>query len=96
MKTGSLVLLALAMLLGCDSATKPTSTPPNTVRSYNGTASVGDFLTISIDSIAQTITYKNYSNSTTGTMSYTVNADGTYTISDPNDNCSRPTKCPGS
>lgn len=96
MKTASLALLAFACLLvGCDSATKLTSTPPNTVRSYNGTASVGDFLTISIDSSAQTITYKNYTNSATGTVSYTVNSDGTYTISDPNGNLLAAYEVPG-
>src|SRR5579862_2356409 len=52
------------------------------VRSYNGTASVGDFLTISIDSTAQTITYNDLSNGEAGTVSYSVNADGTYAISD--------------
>jgi len=45
------------------------------VRAYNGTASVGDFLTISVDSIAQTITYKDYTNGETGTAPYTINAE---------------------
>jgi hypothetical protein len=65
------------------------------VRSYNGTASVGDFLTISIDSSAQTITYKNYTNGETGTVPYTVNADGTYTISDPHGNLLSGYEVPG-
>src|SRR5579862_1599021 len=96
MKAASFALLALACLLvGCDSATKLSSTPQNSIRAYNGTASVGDFLTISIDSSAQTISYKNYTNSTTGTAAYTVNADGTYAISDPNGNLLAAYELPG-
>jgi hypothetical protein len=97
MKLARLLLAAFACLLvGCDSATK-LSTPPvqNTVRAYNGTASVGDFLTISIDSSALTITYKNYTNGETGTVPYTVNADGTYTISDPHGNLLSGYEVPG-
>ena len=65
-------------------------------RSYNGTASVGDFLTISIDSKAQTITYENYSNGETGTVPYTVNADGSYAITDPQGNLLSAYEVPGS
>jgi hypothetical protein len=66
------------------------------VRAYNGTASVGDFLTISIDSSAHTIAYKNYTNGETGTVPYTVNADGTYTITDPSGNLLSAYEVPGS
>jgi hypothetical protein len=84
MKTARLLLLAFSCLLvGCSSTPKVTTPPQNAVRNYNGTASVGDFLTISIDSSAQTITYNNYTNGETGTVAYTVNVDGTYTITDP-------------
>ena len=91
-------LMAVCLLTGCDSASKlTTSTPtPNTVRAYNGTAAVGDFLTISIDSNAHTITYKNYTNGQTGTVPYTVNADGGYTITDPQGNLLSAYEVPGS
>ena len=56
------------------------------VRTYNGTASVGDFLSLSVDANAHTIAYQNLSNGDQGTVSYTVNSDGTYTISDPSGN----------
>ena len=98
MKIARLLLASFACLLvGCDSATKITTTTPvqNTVRAYNGTASVGDFLTISIDSAALTITYKNYTNGESGTVPYTVNTDGTYTISDPNGNLLSAYEVPG-
>ncbi|PYX47590.1 MAG: hypothetical protein DMG79_13550 [Acidobacteria bacterium] len=65
------------------------------MRAYNGTASVGDFLTISIDSTALTITYQNYTNGDTGTVPYTVNGDGTYTVSDPNGNLLAAYEVPG-
>lgn len=71
------------------------TTTQNPVRSYNATASVGDFLTISIDSSALTITYKNYTNGETGTVPYSVNSDGTYTITDPNGNLLSAYEVPG-
>lgn len=84
----------LCLLAGCNSTSK-IATPANPVRSYNGTASVGDFLTISIDATAQTIAYKNYTNGETGTVPYTVNQDGTYTITDPNGNLLSAYEVPG-
>jgi hypothetical protein len=88
------LLVAIFLLTGCNSTTKLTA-PQNPVRAYNGTASVGDFLTISIDSGAQTITYKNYTNGETGTVPYSVNADGTYTINDPSGNLLTGYELPG-
>src|SRR5207237_757140 len=96
MKTATVVLMGLALLLtGCNSATN-LSTPQNAVRSYNATASVGDFVTISIDSNAQTITYENRTNGESGTVPYTVNSDGSYTITDPNGNLLSAYEVPGS
>jgi hypothetical protein len=83
------------LLVGCSSTPKAIAPPQNSVRSYNGTASVGDFLTISIDSSAQTITYKNYTNDESGTVPYSVNADGTYTITDPQGNLLSAYEVPG-
>jgi hypothetical protein len=96
MKTTRLaLLLAIGFLAGCNSTSK-LGVPQNAVRAYNGTASVGDFLTISIDSTAQTIAYKNYTNGETGAaVPYTVNADGTYAIADPNGNLLTAYEVPG-
>jgi len=95
MKINRLMMLLLACtLVGCDSTSKVV-TPASSVRAYNGTASVGDFLTISVDSSAQTITYKNYTNNESGTVPYVVNADGTYTITDPNGNLLSAYEVPG-
>ena len=95
MKTARRLVLAFSCLLvGC-STTPQVITPGNNVRSYNGTASVGDFVTISIDSLAQTITYKNYTSGETGTVPYSVNADGSYTITDPNGNLLSAYEVPG-
>ncbi len=96
MKTARFALLAmlLCFLAGC-STTSKIAAPANPVRSYNGTASVGDFLTISIDSAALTITYKNYTNGESGTVPYAVNQDGTYTITDPNGNLLSAYEVPG-
>jgi hypothetical protein len=95
MKTSRLALLvAVCLLAGCNSTSK-LAAPQSAVRSYNGTAAVGDFLTISIDSAALTITYKNYTNGDTGTVPYTVNADGTYTVTDPQGNLLAAYEVPG-
>jgi hypothetical protein len=95
MKTARLALSLFACLLvGCSTTPKAVVTQ-NAVRSYNGTASVGDFLTISVDSSALTITYKNFTNGETGTVPYTVNSDGTYTITDPNGNLLSAYEVPG-
>jgi hypothetical protein len=89
------LVLVSCLLLGC-SATPSSVTPAQpAVRSYNGTASVGDFLTISINSTSLTITYKNYTNGETGTVPYTVNADGTYTVTDPSGNLLAAYEVPG-
>jgi archaellum component FlaF (FlaF/FlaG flagellin family) len=95
MKTARILVVGLTCLLAACSTTTSSKTAQNTVRSYNATASVGDFLTISIDSAAQTITYKNYTNQETGTVPYTVNANGTYTITDPNGNLLSAYEVPG-
>jgi hypothetical protein len=89
-----LLLAAVGGLAGCGSASQPAASQA-AVRSYNGTASVGDFLTISIDSTANTITYQNYTNHESGTVPYTVNADGTYSITDPNGNLLSAYEVPG-
>src|SRR5437762_13892959 len=54
--------------------------------SYSGTASVGDFLTITLDPAAHTLTYKNLSNLDSGIIPYSVNSDGTYALDDPTRN----------
>jgi len=97
MKMAKLALLVtIGWFAGCSSVPTPkVVTPSSAVRAYNGTASVGDFLTISIDSTEHTITYKNYTNGEAGTVPYTVNSDGTYTIADPEGNLLAAYEVPG-
>jgi hypothetical protein len=86
-----LFLPILAAVIGC-STIYPTGSTPSPAkpaaakRSYNGTASVGDFLTITLDPTALTISYTDVTNGATGTVPYTVNADGSYALSDPSGN----------
>jgi hypothetical protein len=80
--------------LGCNSSS-PATSPASAIRSYNGTASVGDFLTITIDSTTNTITYNNLTNSESGTVPYSVNSDGTYAITDPQGNLLSAYELPG-
>ena len=80
------LLLMLCLLPGCTSTTTQVVTPPAAARVYHGTASVGDFMTITVDATAMTIAYTDFSNNTSGTVPYTVSADGTYTLNDPTGN----------
>ena len=78
--------LLLFGVVGCSSTTSTAAISPTAPRSYNGTASVGDFLSITLDPAARTLTYDDVSNGETGLVPYTVNADGTYTLIDPKNN----------
>jgi len=79
---------ALLALAGCGGSGGSLQSIPatTTTRQYSGSASVGDFLSIAVDNNAHTIAYTNKSNGDTGTVSYTVNADGSYAITDPTGN----------
>jgi len=92
-----IVSLSLVAAAGCKSTNfnEPAAVPQSAVRSYNGTASVGDFLTITLDSTAHTLTYSNHSNHDAGTIPYTVNSDGTYTLNDPTGNLLAAYEVPG-
>jgi hypothetical protein len=82
-------LLVVAALVGCSTPGDVSSFGAKALpatRSYNGTASVGDFLNITLDTDARTLTYTNLSNGSSGTIPYTVNADGSYALNDPNGN----------
>jgi len=47
---------------------RSTSTPGNSLRAYSATASVGDFLSISLDPAAHTLAYTNIFERNTGTF----------------------------
>ncbi len=96
--TSALVLLAILFLAGCSqpiTSAVSSSSPVPASRTYNGTASVGDFLTVTIDSVAQTLTYTNKSNGDAGTIPYTQNSNGTYTLNDPTGNFLNAYEVPG-
>jgi hypothetical protein len=90
----ALFLMALSACGGSDGSTT-TSTPQAVTHTYNGSASVGDLLTISVDPTTLTITYTNHTNGDSGTVPYTVNADGSYSINDPNGNLISAYEVPG-
>jgi hypothetical protein len=76
--THAWILLGVAFLAGCGQAASSSGTLSLAVpatRTYNGTASVGDFLAITIDSTAHTLTYTNKSNGDAATIPYTSNSD---------------------
>ena len=79
-----LTILLLVVVSSCGSNSSSVSaTAP---RIYNGSASVGDFLNITLDPVAHTLVYTNRSNGDSGTIPYTVNSDGTFTLADPTNN----------
>jgi len=57
--------------------------PALAVRSYNGTASLGDVFNFTLDPVAYTLSYSDLSNGDNETISYQVNSDGTYQLEDP-------------
>ncbi|MFZ1083748.1 MAG: Ig-like domain-containing protein [Terracidiphilus sp.] len=65
------------------------------VHNYSGSASVGDFVSFTIDPNQNTLTYHNISNSQTGTISYTASADGSATLNDPAGHLLAVTEVPG-
>jgi hypothetical protein len=83
--TIALICVLVTFACGTNSVTAPDQ-QVSTLRTYTGSASVGDFFSISLDPNAQTLTYTDHSNNESGTVAYTANADGTYTLSDPNGN----------
>ncbi|MBI4231700.1 hypothetical protein HY605_00590 [Candidatus Peregrinibacteria bacterium] len=80
---------------GSSTTSSSSSSPSPTVREYTGTASVGDFITISINATAKTISYTNVTNGESGTVSYTIDADGGYIIDDPDGNLITAFEVPG-
>lgn len=80
-KCGTALLGACSMLLvaGCSGSGSSSSVSGT---SYTATASVGDFITVTLDSDSSTLEYNNKTNGDTGTASYTVESDGSYTITD--------------
>lgn len=89
------VVLSLAALAGCNGLKKDDDEAPAAARSYSGTASVGDFLTVSLDPVAHTMDYKNTTNGQHYAVSYTQAADGTYTFADPHGNLVSGYEIPG-
>lgn len=87
--------LSLVFAAGCGSNTRQ---PVSLVapRSYSGTASVGDFLSITLDPQAHTFSYTNVSNGDTGSnIPYVLNANDTYTLQDPTGNLVTAYEVPG-
>jgi len=77
-------MFVLAAIAGCSN--HGSTGAASSTRSYNATASVGDFLTITINPAALTLTYNDVTNGASGTVPYTVNSDGSYALSDPSGN----------
>jgi hypothetical protein len=68
---------------------------PLATHTYSATASVGDFLTITVNPNSDTIDYTNHTNGRSGTVSYTVGSDGTYNITTPGGGLIKAYEIPG-
>ena len=82
----AIIIFITLGLLACGSVAPAPIQQAPALRTYTGSASVGDFFTVSLDPNAQTITYSDISNNMSGTVAYTTNQDGTYTLTDPTGN----------
>ncbi|HEY1256961.1 MAG TPA: Ig-like domain-containing protein, partial [Terracidiphilus sp.] len=65
------------------------------VRNYSGSASVGDFVSFTVDQNKNTLSYNNISNGQTGTVSYSQDAFGSITLNDPSSHLLAVTEVPG-
>jgi hypothetical protein len=84
-RVAAAIALALATF-GCGANTATPGSSAQQTRSYTGSASVGDFFNITLDPNTQTLTYTDVSNNMSGTVAYTANPNGTYTLTDPSGN----------
>lgn len=91
----TLILGACGGSSGSPSASNSSTPTAPAIRNYQATASVGDFLTITVDSVQHTIAYTNHTNGQTGTVSYTVGSDGAYNITTPNGHLLKAYEIPG-
>ena len=101
----AMIVLVLLPLAGCGGSsssgslpnTNPASTPVTTItHTYNGSASVGDFLTITVDPETLTFSYQDFSSGQSGTaIPYTWNTDSSYAINDPGGNLAWAYELPG-
>ena len=88
---GSTSIYAALGLVQGSAALTVTAAP----RNYSGSASVGDFVSFVIDPNAGTLGYTNVSNGQTGSVSYTVSANGSSTLDDPAGHLLAVTEVPG-
>ena len=72
--------LPLALALTACGGGGASSTPPAAVDHYNGTASVGDFLGVTIDHHASVIHWTNGTNGESGEAPFTVASDGALLV----------------
>src|SRR5450755_2000238 len=90
------LLLPVVFALGCGNTTSKPAVVSKIARPYSGTASVGDFLTITFDAAALTFSYTNLSNGDTGSnIPYVVNTDGSYSLLDSQGNLVAAYEVPG-
>lgn len=93
-KLSSICLAAVVGLLLTATSCSTTAAPASG-HAYNGTASVGDFYTISENDTADTITYTDVTNGLTGTVPFTTADHIHYTFTDPTSNLIKAVAVPG-
>lgn len=76
------IVVVSALFLGCGYGIVSPAFSNDTHHVYNATASIGDFLVIDVDNSTQTMRYENHTRNQTGTISYTISADGSYQLDD--------------
>jgi hypothetical protein len=92
---GLLLTTTSCTTYGINLNSSPSSGGSNSSHSYNGTASVGDFYTLTEDDTANTVTYTDVTNSLTGTVPFTTTDHIHYTFTDPTHNLIKGVAVPG-
>jgi len=90
-----IALVVIAALVVAGFIFIPAALAAVTPQNFAASASVGDFVTVTIDHLLKTIAYVNVTNGVTGTVTYTINKDGTYDVTDSTGNITNALEIPG-
>jgi hypothetical protein len=94
----SIVGVAVVGIAACNSYSNNTPVQPvpsQALRDYSAGASAGDFLTLTVDPVSETLSYENRSNNDNSTAQFSPQPDGSYKIDDPSGNLTKAYEVPG-
>jgi hypothetical protein len=92
---GTLAVAMAVLAFGCTSPQQDSKTTNQKAHTYNGTAAVGDFLTITVDRGARTMSFRNWTTGNSGVLSFVEDADGTLVVTDADPEIVKANEIPG-